>query len=140
MVVGSYIGGTGSDFSVARYNIDGNLDTTFNGSVALTLIGGTSGARLRNGATAVNAAGGVADFGSALRVDRVGMIREAGRHGGEDQPIEADDEATIRRRLENARREIAVGQQHYPIQVVNDDVDLAVEALVAVLKQYGCGG
>ncbi|MEP7188082.1 MAG: hypothetical protein ABI901_02690, partial [Roseiflexaceae bacterium] len=51
----------------------GNLDTTFNGSVALTLVGGTSGARLRNGATAVSAAGGVADFGSALRVDRVGM-------------------------------------------------------------------
>jgi hypothetical protein len=59
----------------------GNLDTSFNGSIALTLIGGTSGARLRNGATAVNAAGGIADFGSALRIDRVGMsyqIRASG--------------------------------------------------------------
>jgi hypothetical protein len=50
----------------------GNVDTTFNSSVVLTLIGGTSGARLRNSATAVNAAGGIADFGSTLRVDRVG--------------------------------------------------------------------
>ena len=60
----------------------GNLDTTFNSSVALTLIGGTSGARLRNGATAVNATGGVADFGSALRVDRVGMSYQIRASGG----------------------------------------------------------
>jgi hypothetical protein len=60
----------------------GNLDTTFNGNVALTLIGGTSGARLRNGATTVNAAGGVADFGNALRIDRVGMSYQLRASGG----------------------------------------------------------
>jgi pSer/pThr/pTyr-binding forkhead associated (FHA) protein len=60
----------------------GNLDTSFNGSIALTLIGGTSGARLRNGATAVNAAGGIADFGSALRIDRVGMSYQIRASGG----------------------------------------------------------
>ena len=50
-----------------------------------------------------------------------------------------DDEATIRRRLENARREVEVGRREYPIQVVNDQVDLAVAALIQVLKDHGCG-
>jgi guanylate kinase len=51
-----------------------------------------------------------------------------------------DDEATVRRRLENARREVEVGLREYPIQVVNEDLDRAVAALVAVLGQHGCGG
>jgi len=60
----------------------GNLDTTFNGNIALTLIGGTGGARLRNGATAINASGGIADFGSALRIDRVGISYQIRASGG----------------------------------------------------------
>jgi hypothetical protein len=60
----------------------GNVDTTFSSSVALTLIGGTSGARLRNSATAVNATGGIADFGSTLRIDRVGTSYQIRAGGG----------------------------------------------------------
>jgi guanylate kinase len=51
-----------------------------------------------------------------------------------------DDEATVRRRLENARREIALAEQHYPIHIVNDDIDVAVRDLASLMARSGCGG
>jgi guanylate kinase len=51
-----------------------------------------------------------------------------------------DDEATIRRRLENARREIALAEQLYPIHIVNDDIDVAVRDLASLMARSGCGG
>jgi guanylate kinase len=49
-----------------------------------------------------------------------------------------DDEATISRRLTNARREIEMAAG-YDVQVINDELDLAVDRLAAILKQHGCG-
>ncbi|MEO6811880.1 MAG: guanylate kinase [Isosphaeraceae bacterium] len=51
-----------------------------------------------------------------------------------------DDEATIQRRLANARREIDLAETHYSHEVINQDLDEAVAALVQVLMQHGCGG
>jgi guanylate kinase len=51
-----------------------------------------------------------------------------------------DDESTIRRRLENARREIELANAYYPIHVINENLDEAVTQLVDYLKQHGCGG
>jgi guanylate kinase len=48
-----------------------------------------------------------------------------------------DDEATINRRLANARRELEMAEA-YDIHVINDELDRAVEELVAILKQCGC--
>jgi guanylate kinase len=48
-----------------------------------------------------------------------------------------DDEATIRRRLENARHEIELAKQKYTHDVINDNLDDAVKALVLILKQAG---
>lgn len=51
-----------------------------------------------------------------------------------------DDEAAIRRRLDNARREIEMGEFYYDIKVLNEDLDEAVEGLVFSMVQNGCGG
>ena len=50
-----------------------------------------------------------------------------------------DDEATISRRLANARREMEQ-TTHYDKQVLNADLDQAVEDFVMLLIHYGCGG
>ncbi|MGO9923061.1 MAG: guanylate kinase [Isosphaeraceae bacterium] len=49
-----------------------------------------------------------------------------------------DDPESIERRLANARREIEISGG-YDIQVVNDDLDRAVEELVSILVANGCG-
>ena len=49
-----------------------------------------------------------------------------------------DNEATIERRLVNARREIELARE-YDVQVVNDNLENAVEQLAAILSQNGCG-
>jgi len=51
-----------------------------------------------------------------------------------------DDDATIRRRLENARREIQEAKIHYPKHVLNKNLDEALDQLVEHLRQHGCGG
>ena len=43
-----------------------------------------------------------------------------------------DDEATIARRLANARRELDQADR-YDVQLINDDLDQAVDDLVALL-------
>ncbi len=50
-----------------------------------------------------------------------------------------DDEATIQKRLTNARREIALADR-YDHQIVNDDLERATEELATILTQSGCGG
>jgi guanylate kinase len=49
-----------------------------------------------------------------------------------------DSEATIERRLAAARREIEMAS-HYDVQVINDDLDRAVEELASILIRGGCG-
>jgi guanylate kinase len=49
-----------------------------------------------------------------------------------------DDPATIERRLATARRELELAPL-YDVQVVNDDLDSAVEQLADILTQNGCG-
>jgi guanylate kinase len=50
-----------------------------------------------------------------------------------------DDEATIQRRLTNARREIETAKS-YEIHLVNDDLETCVDELAATLSQNRCGG
>ena len=50
-----------------------------------------------------------------------------------------DDEPTIQRRLANARREIDLADR-YDHQIVNDDLDRAVDELAAILSRHHCGG
>jgi guanylate kinase len=50
-----------------------------------------------------------------------------------------DDEATIRRRLEGARRELEMSK-HYDVHLINDDLDRSVDELSAILVQNHCGG
>jgi guanylate kinase len=50
-----------------------------------------------------------------------------------------DDEPTILRRLANARREIALADR-YDYQIVNNDLDRAVDELAAILTRHRCGG
>jgi guanylate kinase len=57
-----------------------------------------------------------------------GRLRERG----------CDDEETIQRRLVTARCEIEMAA-HYDVQVINDDLDRAVEELTSILIQNGCG-
>ena len=45
-----------------------------------------------------------------------------------------DDEATIQRRLTNARRELELAKS-YDVHVVNDDLDRCVDELAAILVQ-----
>jgi len=49
-----------------------------------------------------------------------------------------DDAATIDRRLANARRELEMAEA-YDVHVINDELERAVEELVSILKQSGCG-
>jgi guanylate kinase len=49
-----------------------------------------------------------------------------------------DDEATIERRLNNARREIEMAAG-YDVHVINDELERAVEGLAGILNQRGCG-
>jgi guanylate kinase len=49
-----------------------------------------------------------------------------------------DDEAAIARRLATARRELE-WTPRYDVQVINDDLDRAVEELASILIQNGCG-
>ncbi len=49
-----------------------------------------------------------------------------------------DDEPTIQRRLAAARRELEMASQ-YNVQVINDDLDRAVEELAGILSREGCG-
>jgi len=49
-----------------------------------------------------------------------------------------DDEETIARRLTNARYEIEAARG-YDVQLVNDDLERCVDALVATLARYQCG-
>jgi guanylate kinase len=51
----------------------------------------------------------------------------------------ADDEATIQRRLANARRELELAKC-YDVHLVNDDLDRSVDELAAILVQNHCGG
>lgn len=50
-----------------------------------------------------------------------------------------DDEPTIQRRLANALGELALAHR-YDVQLTNDDLDRAVDDLVALLTRQGCGG
>lgn len=50
-----------------------------------------------------------------------------------------EDEAIVRRRLETARAELDFVDR-YAHQIINDDLDQAVEALVALLVLKGCAG
>jgi guanylate kinase len=50
-----------------------------------------------------------------------------------------DDDATINRRLANARREIAQADR-YDYQITNDDLERAVDELAAILTRNHCGG
>ena len=50
-----------------------------------------------------------------------------------------DDEATIQRRLANARRELEMSK-HYDVHVVNDDLDRSVDELAEILVRNHCGG
>ncbi len=50
-----------------------------------------------------------------------------------------DDEATIQRRLENARRELELSKC-YDVHLVNDDLERSVDELAAILVQNHCGG
>ena len=50
-----------------------------------------------------------------------------------------DDELTIQTRLANAQREIEFSER-YDYQIVNDDLDRAVDDLASLLHRLGCGG
>ncbi len=50
-----------------------------------------------------------------------------------------EDEATVARRLENARREVAMGESYHH-RITNEDLDRAVDDLASLLHRLGCGG
>ena len=50
-----------------------------------------------------------------------------------------EDEATVRLRLENARREVATGERYHH-RITNEDLDRAVDDLASLLHRLGCGG
>ncbi len=50
-----------------------------------------------------------------------------------------DDDAAIARRLANARREIEASKG-YDVQLVNDDLEACVAALIATLAEHQCTG
>lgn len=67
-------------------------------------------------------------------------------HAPDQETLEArlraratEDEATILKRLENARREIALAVR-YDYQIVNHDLGQAVDELAAILFRHACGG
>jgi guanylate kinase len=49
-----------------------------------------------------------------------------------------DDDGTIARRLNTARREVEMAPR-YDVQVINDNLDRTVEELTSILIQNGCG-
>ena len=51
-----------------------------------------------------------------------------------------EDEATILRRLANARAEIELSRDSYHHQIINEDLDRAVDGLANLLHRLGCGG
>ena len=51
----------------------------------------------------------------------------------------SDSEAVIERRIANAQWEIEMAGQ-YDVQVINDDLDRAVQELASILVAHGCGG
>ena len=51
-----------------------------------------------------------------------------------------EDEATILRRLANARAEIDLARDRYHHQIINEDLDRAVDGLANLLHRLGCGG
>ncbi len=67
-----------------------------------------------------------------IQVPSLDVLEARLRARGTDSP------ATIERRLATARRELELAS-HYDVQVVNDDLDRAVEKLAAILTQNGCG-
>jgi guanylate kinase len=67
-----------------------------------------------------------------IRVPDLDVLESRLRARGTDTP------ATIEKRLANARRELELASQ-YDVQVVNDDLDRAVEQLAAILNRNGCG-
>jgi guanylate kinase len=52
---------------------------------------------------------------------------------------QTEDEATVARRLENARRELAMGERYHH-RIINEDLDRAVDDLASLLHRLGCGG
>ena len=61
------------------------------------------------------------------------------RNPGEPPPARGtDDEPTIVRRLDGARRELELASS-YDVHVINDDLDRAVVDLAAILTRTGCG-
>lgn len=50
-----------------------------------------------------------------------------------------ESDPSIRRRLVHARNELAEAHW-YDEQIINDDLDRAVDELASILKAYGCGG
>lgn len=50
-----------------------------------------------------------------------------------------DDEATIQRRLMNARRELEMSKL-YDVHVINNDLDRSVDELAGILVRNHCGG
>jgi guanylate kinase len=50
-----------------------------------------------------------------------------------------EDEASIQRRLENARREIELGRSYHHL-IINEDLGQAVDDLAGLLSRLGCGG
>jgi guanylate kinase len=50
-----------------------------------------------------------------------------------------EDDAAIHRRLRKAREELAEAHW-YDLQLINDDLDRAVERFVSALRSNGCGG
>ncbi len=50
-----------------------------------------------------------------------------------------EDDATIHRRLRKAREELAEAHW-YDLQLINDDLDRAVQQFVSALRTYGSGG
>jgi guanylate kinase len=51
----------------------------------------------------------------------------------------SDSDAAIEQRIANAKWEIEMAI-HYDVQVINDDLDRAVEELASILVAHGCGG
>lgn len=48
-----------------------------------------------------------------------------------------DDEATIQRRVANARRELELSQR-YDVHLINEDLDRAVDDLAMILNRHSC--
>ena len=50
---------------------------------------------------------------------------------------QTDSPESLERRLESARKEIAVGSEQYQHQIINDDLDQAVRDFRALLARLG---